>query len=655
MGHQAGLVADPVVEGYLTCVPERELTHSYPAGMATVEVAVEVMDGEIVRRWFSLAADALGQARSAIDALNVFPVPDADTGTNLYRTMVCAAEAIAELPPQAEPSDVWRAAVSGALLGACGNSGIIVSQLLRGLADTCAPASPCDGQVVAMALMNAAALARAAVHRPAEGTLLTVADAAAQATRGVTSLTEVTRVAAVGARLALTRTEQQLEALAASGVVDAGAAGLCVVFDALSAAISGTAPGGYAVPVPAAGLGVNPAKLAAAALAAAVPSAPASPYAYEVTFLLAATAPQVAELRNRLDQLGDSLVVSGGDPQWHVHVHVAEAGAVIEAGLAAGRPSRITVTYLHGPGAGPAAAEPPPEPTEPASRAHRVVAIAEGAGLARLLRSAGAIVVDVKDAASAVASGLSDVTRLTGPKITIVPNKSLRAAVTSSANAVQGKPDAPVPAGRLTNGLVEGSATGGSVVGRAAAEGPPVEGPPVEGPPAEGPPAEGPPAEGPPAEGPPAEGPPAEGPPVEGPPVEGPVVEIGCQIQMLAALAVHDPERDLADDVAAMRRAVAAMRYASVGPSAAGTGTDLVGRIGDEEVLRGGDQVAVATAVIDRLLASSAELVTLLSGQAAEPGLADLAAAHVRRISPAAEVVCYDGGMSGAVMLIGAE
>lgn len=204
MGHQAGLVADPVVEGYLTCVPERELTHSYPAGMATVEVAVEVMDGEIVRRWFSLAADALGQARSAIDALNVFPVPDADTGTNLYRTMVCAAEAIAELPPQAEPSDVWRAAVSGALLGACGNSGIIVSQLLRGLADTCAPASPCDGQVVAMALMNAAALARAAVHRLAEGTLLTVADAAAQATRGVTSLTEVTRVAAVGARLALT-------------------------------------------------------------------------------------------------------------------------------------------------------------------------------------------------------------------------------------------------------------------------------------------------------------------------------------------------------------------------------------------------------------------------------------------------------------------
>jgi dihydroxyacetone kinase-like predicted kinase len=170
----------------------------------------EVLDGEVVRRWLRLAADALGRARSAIDALNVFPVPDADTGTNLHRTMVCAADAVAELPPGTSPSDVWQAAVSGALLGACGNSGLIISQLLRGLADTCVLASPCDGQVVAAALVNAAALARAAVYRPDEGTLLTVADAAAHAAIGMTSLPEVARSAAVGARLALTRTELQL-------------------------------------------------------------------------------------------------------------------------------------------------------------------------------------------------------------------------------------------------------------------------------------------------------------------------------------------------------------------------------------------------------------------------------------------------------------
>jgi DAK2 domain len=140
---------------------------AYPAGV----VAAEVMDGVVVphppplppsRR---LAADALGQTRAAIDALNVYPVPDADTGTNLYRTLLSAAQAVDELPPAAAPAEVWHAAAAGAMLGACGNSGIILSQLLRGLADVCGPAAPCDGAVVARALGHAAGLARAAVSR----------------------------------------------------------------------------------------------------------------------------------------------------------------------------------------------------------------------------------------------------------------------------------------------------------------------------------------------------------------------------------------------------------------------------------------------------------------------------------------------------------
>src|SRR5580692_11849392 len=139
------------------------------------------MDGAVVRRWCRLSAEALGQTRAAIDALNVYPVPDSDTGTNLYRTLLSAAQAVDELPATAAPGDVWSAAATGAMLGACGNSGIILSQLLRGLADVCGPAAPCDGPVVARALGHAAGLARAAVSRPVEGTVLTVADAAAQA------------------------------------------------------------------------------------------------------------------------------------------------------------------------------------------------------------------------------------------------------------------------------------------------------------------------------------------------------------------------------------------------------------------------------------------------------------------------------------------
>src|SRR5271170_2401246 len=196
-------------------------------------MAAEVLDGETVRRWCRLSVDALAQARAAIDALNVFPVPDADTGTNLHLTLMSAADAVESLPPGAGPAEIWPAAARGALLGACGNSGIIVSQLLRGLADVCAAQPRCDGVVVARALTHAAASARAAVSRPAEGTVLTVADAAARAATAAagaipagdgTALAAVVIAAAAAAREALSGTREQLDVLAASGVVDAGAA-----------------------------------------------------------------------------------------------------------------------------------------------------------------------------------------------------------------------------------------------------------------------------------------------------------------------------------------------------------------------------------------------------------------------------------------------
>ena len=249
------------------------------------------MDGAVVRRWCRMAADALGSARSAIDALNVYPVPDSDTGTNLYRTLRSAADAVDALPPGTGPEEVWRVAADGAMLGACGNSGIIVSQLLRGLADVCAPASPCDGAVVAAALGARGRAGRAAVSRPAEGTVLTVADAAASAAaaavahaaaqaaavavaapaadaaapHGTAPLGVVPREAAplsaarlavvvlaagAAARQARDLTTGQLAALAASGVVDAGAAGLCVILDAWAAAISGTQLAALDVPEP---------------------------------------------------------------------------------------------------------------------------------------------------------------------------------------------------------------------------------------------------------------------------------------------------------------------------------------------------------------------------------------------------------------------
>jgi DAK2 domain fusion protein YloV len=371
--------------------------------------ALEAMDGDAVRRWCRLAADALTQTRAAIDALNVFPVPDADTGTNLQLTLLSAADAAEAVPAGAGPGDVWQAAASGALLGACGNSGVIVSQLLRGLAEVCAPAPRCDGAVLARALAHAAALARAAVRRPAEGTVLTVADAAALAASGSReTLAAAVTAAAAGAREALARTPGQLPVLAASGVVDAGAAGLCVLLDALAAAVTGYVPDVYAVPMPAQHHATAPAIASAAASGG-----------YEVTYLLDAPAAAVAVLRERLDGLGDSLVIVGGGELWNVHVHVADAGAAIEEGLRAGRPRRITVTFL---GAAPQAGR-------------RVVAIAEGGGLAALLRDAGALVVRYDGGDRPTPPALFAAIRQAGAQVVVIPDGPQVAAVAAAAAA----------------------------------------------------------------------------------------------------------------------------------------------------------------------------------------------------------------------------
>jgi DAK2 domain fusion protein YloV len=343
----------------------------------------EVLDAAVVRQWCRLAADALGRTREEIDALNVFPVPDADTGTNLHITVLAAAEATAGLPDDAGAGATWAALAQGALLGARGNSGIIVSQMFRGLAEVLGEREePPGGTAFRAALAHAAVLARAAVARPVEGTILSVLDAASAGPAGRTAaLAEVARGAAERARAALERTPRQLEVLAGNGVVDAGGAGMCVVLDALAAVITEEYPDRYLVP---------------GKIGGAEPPAPAPAGGrYEVMYLIDAADETVPELRAALDGLGDSLVVVGGDGLWNVHVHADDAGAAIEAGIAAGRPHRIRVTYLPEDRlAAPAGRPGRAGVADRGDRAGRgVVAVTAGSGLAALFEDAGARVV----------------------------------------------------------------------------------------------------------------------------------------------------------------------------------------------------------------------------------------------------------------------
>ncbi len=284
------------------------------------------LDDAAVGQWCRAAVAALSAARGRIDDLNVFPVPDGDTGTNLLATAEAAVAALDE-PEDGGTESAWALLARGAVLGARGNSGTILAQLWRGLADQLAGQPPADGPTFAAALQKAADTAYGAVADPEEGTFLTVARAGAEAAvaAGHADLGEVVRAAADGARTALEATPGQLTVLRDAGVVDAGGAGLCLVLDALVTTVTGVEPDRPSL-----------ARRSERGQHHAhdhgdLPHQPPAGPGSEVQYLLAdSDEAAVARLQERLAALGDSLVVVGvdtpGGREWNVHVHVSDVG-----------------------------------------------------------------------------------------------------------------------------------------------------------------------------------------------------------------------------------------------------------------------------------------------------------------------------------------
>ena len=357
------------------------------------QVPQTFFDALAVRTWCGLALESLGRAREEIDAINVYPVADGDTGTNLYLTVesaVAAVEAVFTAYDVGRPTlaDAARAMAHGALIGARGNSGTILAQLLRGMAQVLAAdgeTAHTDGSGLRLALRHAADSARQAVAHPVEGTVLTVASAAADAAGGAKGddCGAVARAAYEGARAALAATPGQLAVLERAGVVDAGGRGLVAVLGALVETFTGKA-----VAVPAVVSGAH-ARVEPETAEECADSLDESGPAFEVIYLREAEDAAVDRLRERLDGLGDSLVIVGGDGLWNVHVHVDDAGAAVEAGVEAGRPYRIRITHFGAGDVHTTGAERPPR--ERAQRA--VVAVVPGEGLAGLYGEAGATTV----------------------------------------------------------------------------------------------------------------------------------------------------------------------------------------------------------------------------------------------------------------------
>lgn len=375
----------------------------------------------VVVRFVDVATDALAAAREEIDALNVYPIPDGDTGTNMFLTMSAAREALRDaLANDADMPTALRAFARGALLGARGNSGVILSQMLGALVERIlrAKRTEANAVVMAQAITEATEASYAAVGTPVEGTILTVARAASDAALGAAAnpaarARDVFAAAAQAARVALEKTPTQLKVLADAGVVDAGGRGLSVILDSAESVLTGRRP----TRGPAAGL--------VRARSIPIPHVVESPGedlsadgpAYEVMYLLDAEDAAVPSLRSTLGGLGDSLVVVGGGGLWNVHVHTDDVGGAIEAGLAAGRPYRIRVTHF----AEQIAARSPGR-----GRSGRaIVAVAASSALQALFEEAGAVVV-LADVGSRPSTEmvLSAITGTGAAEVVVLPNDS---------------------------------------------------------------------------------------------------------------------------------------------------------------------------------------------------------------------------------------
>ena len=576
---------------------------------------LEAVDGAAVRTWARASLAALGRAREEIDALNVFPVPDGDTGTNLYLTFDAACETLDELSGSVLGAGGAAAALealaAGALESAHGNSGAILAQLLRGLADELADTARAGGHidsaVIAAGLARADAAARRAVAVPVEGTMLSVVRAAASAASDLVKqagpsqppFPAVAEAARKAAAEALAATRRQLPVLEKAGVVDAGGRGVCIFLDVLAALV-----GGY-----------DPRRLEASAAAAARrsllrPERPAHPGSARPTTSHQPGRPESAgpglelvflietgsgdEMRAELEAIatadgGDSLVVAGGGGRYRVHVHLHQPGPAIEAALAYGRPHDLRVTALTECVDQPVVGEhPAPEP-----RPGRVVlAAAAGAGLAELFAQAGAAPLSGPGGRPPTSAQLSRAVLEAGVREVVIVTADSEGLAPAFAAADQAERD--LPGVRVA-----------VIPGKAA-------------------------------------------------------------VQAVAALAVHEPGRRFDADVVAMTAAAGATRYGALqvavddawtmaGVARAG---DVLGFIEDDVALITGTVLEAALAVVDRMVSAGGEMVTLVTG--AELGLpteelVDAVSARVLARRPEMDVVAYAGGQPGWPLLIGVE
>lgn len=416
-------------------------------------VALEALDGAALARVITTFRDTLRVHQDELNRLNVYPVPDGDTGTNMALTLesVCA-----EVGDSVRIDDVCQALSHGSLMGARGNSGVILSQILRGLSDTFASSGGCTGKELITGLRVASDAAYQAVMRPVEGTILTAVRCSAEAAEELDnpkfkgdSLVAVLERATQAAQTAVDESPELLPALKDAGVVDAGGRGFTLLLWSFLNVVDGRET-------------PEPEEVALLdQVAMHQHDSELSSLRYEVMYLLEAEDAPVVEFKKTWGAIGDSIVVVGGGGLWNCHIHTNDIGAAVEAGIQAGRPREIRVTDLieqveeeqwvrTASEDDSLAGEDTGEPVTTG-----VVAVAVGRGLQRLLGSVGVreVIAGGQSMNPSTAQILEAVDRVSAEGVIVLPNNKNIVPVAQRVEELTERKIGVVPTHSVVEGL----------------------------------------------------------------------------------------------------------------------------------------------------------------------------------------------------------
>ena len=401
--------------------------------MGTIAVmALETLDSKSLANLMYCFSDALQGHKESLNSLNVYPVPDGDTGSNMAATLSSVVSEINSLEENPVLENIIEAISHGSLMGARGNSGVIISQILRGFVSEIKSASKkdIDATLFSRALSAAASAAYEAVGNPVEGTILTVVRETAEATEKAVSeehaLLQVAEIAREAAKRSLDSTPELLPVLARAGVVDAGGSGFLLMLDSLLHIIDDRLmPEPEVVTVSADSLILD-----------THDDMSNSGTRYEVMYFLEAPDDSMPDFKKAWSEIGDSIVVVGGENIWNCHVHTNNIGAAVEAGISVGKPYDIRVTDLF---------------EEVAENHHdhdiadpvgcSVIAVANGDGIGQIFRSLGAtlIVSGGQSMNPSTADLLKAVEATVSEHVIILPNNSNIVAVAEQVDSQTSK------------------------------------------------------------------------------------------------------------------------------------------------------------------------------------------------------------------------